>query len=67
METERLDLLTSFWPVCIGFVLSLLALLALMVATSTATQNYNLRGTIPAERSVILDEGYPAYISQTLG
>ena len=66
METERLDLLPSFWSVGIGFVLSLLALVALMVTTSTATQNYNLRGT-PGERSVILDEGYPAYISQTLG
>ena len=62
---ERLDPLPSFWPVCIGFVLSLLALVALMVATSTATQTYNLRGSLQPERSVILEESYPAYVSPT--
>jgi len=54
MEAERVDLLPSFWPACIGFALSQIAVAAVMVmlafsAADPKVGGADLRGSLPPE------------------
>jgi hypothetical protein len=69
MQNDR-DALPSLWPTCIGFVLSQVALLVMMVGLSAAApepSSIGLRGAVQPEVSAPADELYPAYASPTLG
>ncbi len=69
MENDRLDVVPSLWPVAIRWVLSHLALVAIVAlsAADPKPSSIGLRGIIQPEVSNAPGELYPAYASPTLG